>query len=360
MDEMDAQMLAEDQTAPGARVSVWACPERHSPPLYRSDLVNGHHRNLHYGWTWWSAKHIVTLPVGMSFYDALCSTDPIEVTITHDVDPLESGLNEVHQRFEADWAKNRPEQRLLHSSDLQAVVGTVDINYFRTMRDIERRTLGWDRAVLRSDDYGRAPHHMLIHDWPDGMFAQGGKVNRDDVGMVFIEAFPREPATYFRGEGLTYTAAEDSLWARWQAYTACSQHEWETRGYRNGAGFCRQCGLFGSHVFDLVEIGSTCAVCKVGTYNTTVPARNPDGTWNRKEPADLLCEEHTYPHCWTLTDQLVAHDQDPTQPAPDLSWMAHRLPDRVPLSEVSMTVFREAHQQAVRDALDTLLAEQED
>ncbi|WP_159599743.1 hypothetical protein [Agromyces humi] len=122
------------------------------------------------------------------------------------------------------------------------------------------------------------------HPWPAGMFIQGGghgivlsRSGGDSYRTAFVEAFPE--GTFIRGEGATVEDAEDAAWAKFQRYAGCPGHEWETRGYRNGAGFCKHCGKFGSQVFDLVEIGSVCDVCGVGTYWTTVGDK-------------LFCEEH--------------------------------------------------------------------
>jgi hypothetical protein len=89
--------------------------------------------------------------------------------------------------------------------------------------------------------------------WPPDVFVQGG-----DSGIVisrnaptrrtaFVEAFP--PDGFIRGEGETLQEAEDSAWAQYVRETGCGGHEFERRGYRNGAGFCKHCGAFRSKVF---------------------------------------------------------------------------------------------------------------
>jgi hypothetical protein len=384
------------------RVNVWADPEIPGPPLYRSDIVGGYHRNLSYGWTWWSARHVVALPAGMTFLDALAHDGPIEVTVIADISPLASGLNEVNQRVDADWSSNRPEQRLIDPALLCEEVpkagdaysrsgGDVDDaadmeeegghwgDYFRKMRDIERRDQGLPRAVVRSDDYGRKPVYHLAHDWPDGTFTQGGNVRRDRGNgvedLVFIETFPRDPSTYLRGEGATYAAAEAIAWARWEKIVACPAvaargvHEFETRGYRNGAGFCRTCNLFQGKVFDLREIGSVCVVC-AEPYYTEVRRRGSDGEWltgkdgNGDRHYDMVCRIHHqspaldgFDDMWDYLSAIDAHlddPADPDSPLPDIDWMRHRLP--ADLSTAKRADLQDAYKHAQRDWLDNLIA----
>lgn len=125
--------------------------------------------------------------------------------------------------------------------------------------------------------------------WPDDCMIQGGTsglvVGRrsGSYTTAFFEAFPTDPQTFLRGEGKTVEEAEAAAWRQWQRVVGCpgpDGHEYETRGYRNGAGFCKHCGLFTSNVFDLASIGSVCVVCGIGTYWTT----DADG--------NLLCEQH--------------------------------------------------------------------
>lgn len=66
---------------------------------------------------------------------------------------------------------------------------------------------------------------------------------------AFFEAFPNDPDTFIRGEGQTIAEAEAQAWAEYERVRACPQHDFERRGYTNGAGFCRNCGLFKSKVF---------------------------------------------------------------------------------------------------------------
>lgn len=82
---------------------------------------------------------------------------------------------------------------------------------------------------------------------------------------------PRRAQDDHPGEGTSITAAEDAAWEKYSRITAGDHEpEFETRGYRNGAGCCTHCGLFASGVFDLAEIGSVCTVCGVGTYRESI------------------------------------------------------------------------------------------
>lgn len=94
--------------------------------------------------------------------------------------------------------------------------------------------------------------------WPDDCMVQWGDsgvvLREADKGgsyrTAFFEAFPRNPNTFIRGEGATVGDAEASAFAKFQKYQACDGHEFERRGYTNGAGFCKHCGFFGSKAFE--------------------------------------------------------------------------------------------------------------
>lgn len=137
--------------------------------------------------------------------------------------------------------------------------------------------------MTRTINYGR---HELLHAWPDDCFVQGSSKGLVFVRgganyyTAFVEAFPRNPDTFIRGEGEDMPAAEDAAWKKYLAVTGCPHTSgYDRRGYRNGAGFCKDCGMFKSNVFDLAEIGSVCSVCGIGTY------------WTLKGGL-LYCEQH--------------------------------------------------------------------
>lgn len=99
----------------------------------------------------------------------------------------------------------------------------------------------------------------MRHRWPADVFVQGGSrglvVGRslDDVYQTaFVEAFPRNPDTFLRGEGKTIADAEDALWAKYERMNGCAaapaHGPFEARQYRNGGGFCTVCGTWFSRV----------------------------------------------------------------------------------------------------------------
>ena len=77
---------------------------------------------------------------------------------------------------------------------------------------------------------------------------------------AFFEAFPRNPNTFIRGEGKTIAEAESQAWEEYQRVAACPGHEFEARGYENGGGLCKHCGMFGSKVIAPIHPCPSCGV----------------------------------------------------------------------------------------------------
>lgn len=159
---------------------------------------------------------------------------------------------------------------------------------FREFRDTYRRTHGIARPILHTGQ-------VQVHDWPAGTFVQGGKsgvVFRRDGGSyrtAFVEAVlpdsdSGDRGPFIRGEGDTLAQAEADAFTKWQQTDACPGHEYETRGYRNGAGICKHCGRFAIGVFDVKVVGHPCTDCGVGTNYFM----DEDNRW--------FCEEHFGPH----------------------------------------------------------------
>ena len=109
-----------------------------------------------------------------------------------------------------------------------------------------------DRMITRTDQ----PQQ---HPWPADCYVQGGTrgiVFGGPSGTYrtsFVEAFPRNPATFIRGEGHTVAEAEDACWAAFERVRDCAdgtgQHgPYEARQYQNGSGFCARCGAWFSNV----------------------------------------------------------------------------------------------------------------
>lgn len=102
------------------------------------------------------------------------------------------------------------------------------------------------------------------HPWPEGTFLQGGTPFFKGGRVRFVEAFPPEGG-FFRGDAPTVAEAETQCWDKYQRSVACPEHDWDARGYTNGGGFCRRCGVFGTHVFTGEQLGQFCHTCGVGT-----------------------------------------------------------------------------------------------
>ena len=139
------------------------------------------------------------------------------------------------------------------------------------------------RTILRTE-------HVTEHPWPEDCFLQGGSrglviSSKGNYATAFVEAFPTEPATFIRGQGETVQAADDDAWAKYQSYLQCPGHEFEPRGYTNGAGFCVHCKMFGSEVFTAEQLGLFCAVCGTPTnYQVTAgQAHCADHTMTREQ-----------------------------------------------------------------------------
>ncbi|HLS01487.1 MAG TPA: hypothetical protein VK054_05825, partial [Beutenbergiaceae bacterium] len=116
---------------------------------------------------------------------------------------------------------------------------------------------------MRTVNHGR---YQVRRPWPEGAHLSGGSsglvLSRlpgvESYTTAFFEYSGEE--TFIRGEGDTIREAEDAAWQQRQAQVTCPQHEYETRGYRSGAGFCQHCNRFESGVFDVREVGHPCNI----------------------------------------------------------------------------------------------------
>lgn len=95
--------------------------------------------------------------------------------------------------------------------------------------------------------------------------ALGNPTELKHYRTAFVEAFPKNPATFIRGEGKDLVEAENAAWRQWQRVSGCPNHEFERRNYRNGAGFCIHCGLFKSKAFEPLD---RCVVCDLPTCDS--------------------------------------------------------------------------------------------
>ena len=121
--------------------------------------------------------------------------------------------------------------------------------------------------------------------WPEDTVVQwgvGGLVFRDeDKGgnyvTAFFEAFPKDPDTFIRGEGATVAEAEENAFAQFEKYLACPGHEFERRGYINGAGFCKHCDLFAGSIFEELPVPVDHKPSKLEKFfNTLFELDDPD------------------------------------------------------------------------------------
>lgn len=113
----------------------------------------------------------------------------------------------------------------------------------------------------------KADPYAPICQWPEDCLVQWGSngvvVATPSYVTAFFEAFPVSPKTFIRGEGKDVAEAEKDAFSQFQKQQLCTGHEFERRGYKNGAGFCKNCDLFKSHAFEPLE---TCCVCQRPTF----------------------------------------------------------------------------------------------
>lgn len=111
------------------------------------------------------------------------------------------------------------------------------------------------REHYRPGSYGNRAGWKPACDWPEDCMVQWGSrgvVFEGDKARstAFFEAFPTDPETFIRGEGVDVPAAEAAAFAKFVRQRDCAGHELERRWFRNGAGICAHCGLFVSRAFE--------------------------------------------------------------------------------------------------------------
>ncbi|MDQ4121673.1 MAG: hypothetical protein M3209_09535 [Acidobacteriota bacterium] len=120
---------------------------------------------------------------------------------------------------------------------------------------------------------------------------------------AFFEAFPKNPDTFIRGEGASIEEAEKKAWDEFERISNCSNHEFERRGYTNGAGFCCHCGMFSGKAFEPSEV---CVICGANTYYTS----DVDNKWYCAEHESLIPEEKLRPYQKWMRDYLSAANKE--------------------------------------------------
>lgn len=124
----------------------------------------------------------------------------------------------------------------------------------------------WRLATYEDERLIRNTDQPIRYPWPDDFFLQGGScglvlAGAESYTTAFVEGSPKgpptpsQPGTFLRGKGETIADAEDALWAKYQTMANCPGHgPYERRNYRNGAGYCVNCGTWFSKVFDPLPV----------------------------------------------------------------------------------------------------------
>lgn len=143
------------------------------------------------------------------------------------------------------------------------------------------------------------PRHIpSAYPWPDDTFIQAGGrggIGAGNYDSYFVEAFP--DTTYLRGEGETLQEAEKAAWNKYVAGLVCTEHEFETRGYTNGAAFCKNCNLFKGKHYTAEELGQFCYKCDAPCFDSVVlPTKRYSSKEEREEITVFVCPEHRQEH----------------------------------------------------------------
>lgn len=141
------------------------------------------------------------------------------------------------------------------------------------MQDLRGNDIG-DVIPFRPESFSEPIPHPVRHPWPRATAVSAGRGvvfsrgTSETYETMFIEVYP-PGAAFIRGEGETLAECEDAAWAQFVKACSCpgptGEHEWEPRGYRNGAGFCRHCDTFGVDKFTPEELGQYCRECGAAT-----------------------------------------------------------------------------------------------
>jgi hypothetical protein len=161
-----------------------------------------------------------------------------------------------------------------------------------------KKLVGWDKRIVHRHDRNTMPTSIKLsfgngtyespNDYGD-LYIQGGVsglviTNDPDnptYTTAFIEVFPE--GSFIRGEGATLEDADADCWKKFNALSECGEHEYEPRGYTNGAGFCKKCRQFFGGVFTGEQLGQLCDTCGVGCLSHRM-----------KDTGKWFCDEH-YP-----------------------------------------------------------------
>lgn len=121
-------------------------------------------------------------------------------------------------------------------------------------------------------------NHQAQFEWVDVHLTGGAKgIVGTSTGDYFVEVYPKNLRTFIRGEGKTVAEAEIDAWEQYQRILNCQNHEFERKGYKNGAGIFKHCNLFKRGVFEPSE---KCVICNCSTF------------WVADIDGNYYCEEH--------------------------------------------------------------------
>lgn len=128
----------------------------------------------------------------------------------------------------------------------------------------------------------RGQMYECHHPWPDNCSVQGGSSGvvfskNGNYRTAFFEAFPKEPATFIRGEGQTIEEAEKNAWEKYSRILDCPGHEFERRGYKSGVGYCKHCDYQKEAVF---PPDTHCKICGCPT------------NWKMSKKKEFYCQDH--------------------------------------------------------------------
>ena len=112
------------------------------------------------------------------------------------------------------------------------------------------------------DNSNYRDEYELKCDWPSDIFIQGGSSGvvfsrkNGSYTTAYIEAFPKSPDMFIRGEGATMEDAEKDAYDKYIRWTTCPEHDFKKIN-KEGMGRCEKCGYM-DYVF---EPDYTCILC---------------------------------------------------------------------------------------------------
>lgn len=106
---------------------------------------------------------------------------------------------------------------------------------------------------------------VLTSDKPIGELAKAA-AEKESYTTAFFEAFPKTPSCFIRGEGKSIEEAEEKAYEKFKSILNCKGHDFESRGRKDGYGYCKYCSLSMSGVLPILN---KCCKCNEPTNWTT-------------------------------------------------------------------------------------------